>query len=46
MLDNKNIYYLWYNIAKKKKNKSINYKIGNNYNELFMDDNTYNQIHK
>ena len=41
MINNKNITYLWYMEAKKKKNKSINYKIGDNYQELFMDDNTY-----
>ena len=46
MLDNKNITYLWYSIAKKKKNKSLNYQISNNYGELFMEDNTYHQIYK
>ena len=41
MLNNENISYLWYMIEKKKKNKSINYYIGRNYEELFMDDNNY-----
>ena len=42
MINNTNISYLWYMEAKKKKNTSINYKISNNnYNELFMDDNIY-----
>ena len=46
MLDNKNITYLWYMEAKKKKNKSINYHIGNNYNELFSDYNNYQNNHE
>ena len=37
MINNKNISYLWYMEAKKKNNKSFNYNIGNNYDELFMD---------
>ena len=37
MLNNKNISYLWYMEAKKKKNKSLNYKIGNNFEELFSE---------
>ena len=41
MLNNKNISYLWYMIKKKNKNKSLNYYIGKNYDELFMDDNNY-----
>ena len=41
MLNNKNITYLWYMEAKKKKNKSFNYEIGNNYDELFNDFNNY-----
>ena len=40
MLNNDNISYLWYMEAKKKK-KSFNYKIGNNYDELFNDFNNY-----
>ena len=35
MLDNKNISYFWYMEAKKKMNKSINYQIDNDFNELF-----------
>ena len=42
MLRNKNISYLWYMEAKKKKNKSINYQTNRNYDELFNDYNTYN----
>ena len=37
---NKNIYvnmYLWYMEAKKKNNKSFNYNISNDYNELFIE---------
>ena len=37
MINNKNISYLWYMEAKKKKNKSLNYKIGNNFEELFSE---------
>jgi len=29
--------YLWYMEAKKRNNKSLNYKIGNNYEQLFSD---------
>ena len=29
--------YLWYMEAKKRNNKSLNYKMGNNYEELFND---------
>ena len=29
--------YIWYMEAKKRNNKSLNYKIGNNYEELFSD---------
>jgi hypothetical protein len=43
MLNNKNISYLWYMIEKKKKNKTINYYIGMNYEELFMDENNQNK---
>ena len=42
MLRNKNISYLWYMEAKKKMNKSLNYKINTNYDELFNDFNIYN----
>ena len=41
MLNNTNITYLWYMEAKKRKNKSINYYIGINYDELFADYNNY-----
>ena len=41
MLNNKNIFYLWYMEAKKRKNKSFDYYVGSNYDELFFDDNTY-----
>ena len=34
---NKNISYLWYMEAKQNNNKNLNYKIGNKYEELFMD---------
>ena len=43
MLNNKNITYLWYMIEKKKKNKTINYHIGMNYEESFMDENNQNK---
>jgi hypothetical protein len=43
MLNNKNISYLWYMLEKKKKNKTINYYIGMNYEELFMDENNQNK---
>jgi hypothetical protein len=43
MLNNKNISFLWYMIEKRKKTKSINYYIGKNYDELFMDDNAYQE---
>ena len=42
MLNNKNITYLWYMEAKKKKNKSINYQVGKNYDGLFSEYNNYN----
>ena len=37
MMSNKSLTYLWFMEAKKKKNKSLNYNIGNNYDELFED---------
>ena len=37
MLDEDNIYYLWYMEEKKRNNKSFNYKISDDYNELFTD---------
>ena len=37
MLNNKNISYLWYMEAKKRKNRSLNFKIGNNFEELFSE---------
>ena len=37
MLDEQNISYLWYMEEKKKNNKSFNYNINDNYNELFID---------
>ena len=37
MLDENNISYLWYMEEKKKNNKSFNYRISDNYNELFTD---------
>ena len=37
MIDKSDITYLWYMEAKKKKNKSLNYKMGNQYDELFKD---------
>ena len=43
MLNNKNISFLWYMIEKRKKTKSIYYYIGKNYDELFMDDNAYQE---
>ena len=46
MLNNRNISYFWYMEAKKKKNKSINYQIGDNYDELFSDNNSYQIIHE
>ena len=42
MLKNKNISYLWYMEAKKKKNKSLNYQVNLNYDELFNDFNIHN----
>ena len=33
----KDITYMWYMEAKKKKNKSFNYQISDNYEELFND---------
>ena len=41
MLDNKNLFYLWYMEAKKNNNISINYNMGVNYNELFIEYNPY-----
>ena len=41
MIDNKNISYLWYMEAKKKKNKFLNYKVGNDYEGLFIEYNLY-----
>ena len=41
MLNNKNITYLWYMEEKKKKNISFNYNVNNNYDELFLDNNPY-----
>ena len=38
LIDKDDMTYLWYMEAKKKNNKSVNYKIGNNYDELFKDD--------
>ena len=37
MIDNKSIFYFWYMEAKKNNNISINYNMGDNYNELFID---------
>ena len=37
MIDKNDITYLWYMEAKKKNNKSLNYKMGNRYDELFKD---------
>ena len=37
ILDKEDISYLWYMEAKKKKNPSLNYKIGQKYEELFVD---------
>ena len=37
MLDEDNICYLWYMEEKKRNNKSFNYKISEDYNELFTD---------
>ena len=44
ILDNKNLYYLWYMEAKKNNNISINYNMGDNYNELFIEYNPYTFI--
>jgi hypothetical protein len=41
MLDNNDISYFWYMEAKKKKNKSLNFQISNNYKELFIDNIIY-----
>ena len=41
MLDNNNISYFWYMEAKKKKNHALDYRISNNYEELFMDNNDF-----
>ena len=37
MIDKSDISYLWYMEAKKKDNKSLNYKMGKKYDELFKD---------
>jgi hypothetical protein len=37
MLDEESMSYLWYMEAKKKNNKSLNYNISNDYNELFIE---------
>ena len=37
MINNRSLSYLWYMEAKKKQNKSLNYKIGDNFDELFME---------
>ena len=37
IIDKEDMTYLWYMEAKKRNNKSLNYKIGNNYDELFND---------
>ena len=37
MLDEDNICYLWYMEVKKRNNKTFNYKISDDYNELFTD---------
>jgi hypothetical protein len=37
MLDEESMSYLWYMEAKKKNNKSFNYNISNDYNELFIE---------
>ena len=37
MINNRSMSYLWYMEAKKKKNKSLNYKIGDNFDELFKE---------
>jgi hypothetical protein len=44
MLDNKNLFYLWYMEAKKNNNISINYNMGNKYNELFVEYNPFTYI--
>jgi len=41
MLDNRSMTYLWYMESKKRKNKSFNYQINENYDELFKDYNFY-----
>ena len=38
MIDKDDMTYLWYMEAKKRNNKSLNYKVGNNYDKLFNDD--------
>ena len=37
MINNRSLPYLWYMEAKQKKNKSLNYKIGDNFEELFKE---------
>ena len=41
MLDNRSMTYLWYMESKKRKNKSFNFHINENYDELFKDYNYY-----
>ena len=41
MLDNRSMTYLWYMESKKRKNKSFNFQINENYDELFKDYNYY-----
>ena len=45
MLKNKDISYLWYMEAKKRKNKSLNYLVDKNYDELFIDSYNYQVNH-
>jgi len=41
LLDNKNLFYLWYMEAKQNNNISINYNMDDNYNELFIEYNPF-----
>ena len=41
LLDNKNLFYLWYMEAKENNNISINYNMGDKYNELFIEYNPF-----
>ena len=41
MIDNRSMTYLWYMESKKRKNKSFNFQINENYDELFKDYNYY-----